>query len=128
MFIFEANQFSMKKVILITVVLLLNLGCSQIKEKHITEVSQSELENVILVDVRTPKEFNAGHLENSLNIDWLGDSFIEEFEKINKDKTIYLYCRSGRRSADATKYLDSLGYKDVYNLTGGYIAWAEKNK
>ena len=116
----------MKNSILVAVVLLFNLGCSQIKEKHITEVSQSELENVILVDVRTPKEFNAGHLENSLNIDWKGDGFMEEFKKINKDKTIYLYCRSGRRSADATKYLDSLGYTSVYNLTGGYIAWTGK--
>ncbi len=118
----------MKNFILVAVVLLFNFGCSQIKEKHITEVSRSELENVILVDVRTPKEFNAGHLENSLNIDWLGDSFIEEFEKIKKEKSIYLYCRSGRRSAYATKYLDSLGYTSVYNLTGGYIAWEEKNK
>lgn len=117
----------MKNFILVSVVLLFSLGCSQIKEKHITEVSQDELENVILVDVRTPEEFNAGHLDNSLNIDWLGDSFTEEFGKINKDNTIYLYCRSGRRSADAAKYLDSLGYNSVYNLTGGYNAWVEKN-
>ena len=117
----------MKKLLLVAVILLFNLGCSQIKGKHITEVSQSELDNVILVDVRTPDEFNAGHLEKAMNIDWLGESFSAEFEKIKKDQTIYLYCRSGKRSSDATKFLDSLGYKNVVNLEGGYIAWAEKD-
>ena len=116
----------MKNLILVGVILLFNLGCSQIKGKHITEVSQSELDNVVLVDVRTPKEFNAGHLDNALNIDWLGDSFSAEFAEIKKNQTIYLYCKSGKRSADATKFLDSLGYRNVVNLEGGYIAWAEK--
>ncbi len=117
----------MKNLILVTVILLFNLGCSQIKGKHITEVSQSELDEVVLVDVRTPGEFNAGHLDKAMNIDWLGESFSAEFEKIEKNKTIYLYCRSGKRSADATKFLDSLGYKNVVNLEGGYIAWTERN-
>ncbi len=116
----------MKNLILVAIILLFNLGCFQIKGKHITEVSQSELDNVVLVDVRTPDEFKAEHLEKAMNIDWLGDSFSAEFEKIKKDQTIYLYCRSGKRSADATKFLDSLGYKNVVNLEGGYIAWTEK--
>lgn len=127
MLIFEKRDPIMRLVVLMAVVLLINLGCSQIKEKHITDVSEVELDTVVLVDVRTPKEYNAGHLENSLNIDWLGDSFKSEIELIDKNETIYLYCRSGRRSADATMYLDSLGYKNVYNLRGGYIAYiAEK--
>ena len=117
----------MKNLILTAVILLINLGCSQMKGKHITEVSQNEFDNVVLVDVRTPDEFNDGHLDNAMNIDWLGDSFSAEFEEIEKNQTIYLYCRSGKRSADATKFLDSLGYKNVVNLEGGYIAWAEKN-
>ena len=117
----------MKNLIIVAIILLFNFGCSQIKGKHITEVSQSELAEVVLVDVRTPGEFNAGHLDKAINIDWLGESFSAEFEKIEKNQTIYLYCRSGKRSADATKFLDSLGYKNVTNLEGGYIAWAEKN-
>jgi rhodanese-related sulfurtransferase len=117
----------MKKYIFLPVLLLFVVGCSQKKGKKITEVSQSEFDKVVLVDVRTPEEYNDGHLENALNIDWYNDSFTKEFEKIDKKKTIYLYCRSGKRSADATKYLDSLGYGKVVNLEGGYIAWAEKN-
>lgn len=128
MLIFEKRDCVMRIVVVMIVVLFLNLGCSQIKEKTITHVAQEELDRVVLVDVRTPKEYNAGHLENSLNIDWMGDSFKSEIEKIDKGDTIYLYCRSGKRSASATKYLDAMGYKNVYNLKGGYIAWERKNK
>lgn len=113
----------MRLILLIGVVFFLNVGCSQIKEKHITEVPQAELDSILLVDVRTPKEYNDGHLKNARNIDWMGDGFISEFEKIDKDKIIYLYCRSGKRSANATRYLDSLGYQQVFNLKGGYVAY-----
>ena len=118
----------MKKYIFLPFLLLFAVGCSQIKGKLITEVSQREFDKVVLVDVRTPKEYNDGHIDNALNIDWLGDSFPAEFEKIDKDQTVYLYCRSGKRSADATKFLDSLGYKNVVNLEGGYVVWASRNK
>lgn len=116
----------MKSYIILPILLLFVVGCSQIKEKHITEISQEDLRDVVLVDVRTPIEFNEGHLENSINIDWTGDSFVSEFEKISKEDTIYLYCRSGRRSANATKYLGTLGYKNVYNLKGGYIVYSKQ--
>ncbi len=114
------------RTILVGIVLLFNVGCSQIKEKHITEVSQEELENVVLVDVRTPREFNEGHLDNALSIDWLGDDFDEKFGEIGKDETIYLYCKMGGRSASATRFLDSLGFQNVYNLEGGYDAYKMK--
>lgn len=129
MIIFGTNiQCIMKRYIFLPILLLFAVGCSQIKGKLITEVSQSEFDKVVLVDVRTPKEYNDGHIDNALNIDWLGDGFSAEFEKIDKNQTVYLYCRSGKRSADATKFLDSLGYKNVVNLEGGYIAWAKRNK
>jgi len=118
----------MRLVLLMSIVMFVNISCSQIKEKHITEVPQTELDTILLVDVRTPKEYNDGHLENAINIDWKSDGFIPEFEKIDRKKTIYLYCRSGRRSANATKYLDSLGYNRVYNLKGGYVAYKGARK
>ena len=113
----------MRNSIPIVLFLICNFACTQNKSKHITEVSQKELDKVILVDVRTPKEFNEGHLENALNIDWLGDNFAKDFEKIDKKETIYLYCKSGGRSAAATKFLDSLGYENIVDLKGGYSAW-----
>ena len=70
----------------------------------------------IVIDVRTLEEFESGHIEDSSNIEWQEISSIAD--NINKDQKIYLYCRSGRRSQNATDILADLGYKDVTNLGG----------
>ena len=70
----------------------------------------------IVIDVRTSEEFNAGHIEESSNVEWqIISSIIDE---VKKDQQIYMYCRSGRRSQKATDILINLGYKDVTNLGG----------
>ena len=70
----------------------------------------------IVIDVRTLEEFESGHIEYSSNIEWQEISSITD--NINNDQKIYLYCRSGRRSQNATDILVDLGYKDVTNLGG----------
>ena len=70
----------------------------------------------IVIDVRTSAEFNAGHIEESSNVEWqIISSIIDE---VKKDQKIYLYCRSGGRSQNATDILIDLGYEDVTNLGG----------
>ena len=82
---------------------------------------------VVVLDVRTADEFNEGHIENALNIDVNQSNFLEKVkETLHKDKTIAVYCRSGRRSAKAAERLSSEGYKAV-NLSGGIIAWTNSN-
>jgi rhodanese-related sulfurtransferase len=107
-------------------VLLLNFACAQISSKPITEVSQNELNDVILVDVRTPEEYAEGHMNNALNINWYDEDFAKQFEAIEKDETIYVYCKKGGRSAKAQKKLESLGYTNIVNLEGGYQAYSQK--
>ena len=81
--------------------------------------------NVVVLDVRTVKEFSDGHLEGALNIDQAQDDFIEKAKAaLSADKTIAVYCRSGRRSAHAANRLAAEGYKAV-NLKGGILAWKE---
>lgn len=109
-------------------ILLLNFACAQSSSKPITEVSQNELNNVILIDVRTPEEYEAGHLEKARNINWFNQNFAEQFVSISKDETIYVYCKKGGRSAKAQQLLDSLGYKKVVNLEGGYDAWSTQKR
>lgn len=117
----------MKYDALLKLLLLLNLGCSQIKTKPITELSQKHAKSVVLVDVRTPEEFAAGHLGNAVNINWLSRDFVNRFNAVDKEKTVYVYCEKGGRSAKAAKVLDSLGFK-VVDLTGGYDAVMKKRK
>ena len=69
-----------------------------------------------MIDVRTPQEFELGHIEDSINIEWQNIELIEKTSQ--KDEKIYLYCRSGNRSQKATEILLALGYKDVKNLGG----------
>ncbi|MDO6490504.1 MAG: rhodanese-like domain-containing protein [Cellulophaga sp.] len=101
-------------------------ACSQSKSKHITEFSQNDIKNALLVDVRTSEEYGLGHLENSKNVNVLNDSFVSYFDSIPKTKTIYVYCKSGGRSAKAAAKLTELGYNAI-NLEGGYDAVKEKN-
>ena len=84
--------------------------------------------DVALLDVRTAKEFGEGHIPGALNIDVKANGFIEKaVAQLPKDKTIAVYCRSGRRSADAAGQLADKGYK-VVNLKGGILAWQEAKK
>ncbi len=101
------------------------MGCAQSNRKPITELSQNEINSVILIDVRTPQEYAEGHIDNAININWYGEDFVKQLDALNKDQTIYVYCKKGGRSAKAFKILDSLGYS-VVDLEGGYDAYLKK--
>ena len=70
-------------------------------------------ENEIIVDVRTVEEWNTGHLESAIHIEWQDILTISDIA--TKDKKIYLYCRSGNRSGKATKILNDAGYLQAVN-------------
>lgn len=80
-------------------------------------------EDVQLIDVRTPEEFAEGHIEGAQNIDFKADDFLEQFSRIDKDRPVYIYCRSGKRSSDAAEQLSELGFPKIIDLKGGYLAW-----
>ncbi|WP_411895617.1 rhodanese-like domain-containing protein [Winogradskyella sp. A2] len=82
---------------------------------------QVDNKQVQLIDVRTPKEFISGHIKGARNIDFNSNSFDEEFNKLNKDEPVYIYCRSGVRSGEASKKLETMGFKEIYDLKGGII-------
>ncbi len=113
----------MKLHYILFVLFLGNFGFSQSTEKPITEVSQKELESVVLIDVRTPAEYDRGHIEGALNINWFDEIFADQFKEIAKDETIFVYCKVGGRSAKAQKKLFEMGYEHVVNLAGGYDAY-----
>ena len=81
-----------------------------------------------LVDVRTPEEFAENHLPGAVNIDWRGEGFAEKAQaQLDAGRPVLVYCRSGRRSAEAAGVLDGIGFK-TYNMKGGIMAWTEAGK
>jgi len=79
----------------------------------------------VLIDVRTDWEYKNGHLKNSRNVDWMGESFMDGIKDIPKDKALYVYCHSGGRSSEAAKKLIESGYINVYNMSGGFSAYSK---
>lgn len=84
---------------------------------------------VVLMDVRTPEEFAAGHIEGALNSDWNSQGFLDDVSRQLQGSRpkLAIYCRSGRRSAAAADALCAAGYR-VYNLSGGIVAWQEAGR
>lgn len=121
----------MKKIITcLLAVLGLGSACGQQKYENADVKGFAELieePNVVLLDVRTPEEFKEGHIEGAVNIDQGQGDFMDKAKAVlSTEKTIAIYCRSGRRSANAAGRLASEGFKCV-NLKGGIIAWKEAN-
>ena len=79
--------------------------------------------NVQLVDVRTSREFNAGHIPDAININFFSRGFFIEMDKLDKNQPLYLYCRSGSRSSKAAYKLAQRGFKNIYDLQGGILNW-----
>jgi rhodanese-related sulfurtransferase len=78
----------------------------------------------VLVDVRTPGEYRSGTIQGARNIDFLSPDFKNDFLKLDKNKSYFLFCRSGNRSGQACRMLAKEGYK-VYNLDGGIGEWPD---
>ena len=76
----------------------------------------------LIVDVRTPEEYQISRIKNSININFYDKNFINVFKNLDFDKHILIYCRSGRRSLEAVKILSDEGFRKLYDLKGGLLA------
>lgn len=81
------------------------------------------LENAILLDVRTPEEYNSKHIGNATNINFNAPNFDQEIAKLDKSKTILVYCLGGGRSAAAAQKMQAMGFNAIYELKGGMMNW-----
>ena len=107
-------------------------SCSLINSESINQMNSDELiefielNDAVLVDVRTEDEYNSGYIENSLNIDYFSNAFSVNADKLDKSTPIILYCRSGKRSSMSANKISKLGFKEIYNLEGGILEWIEE--
>ena len=127
----------MRNIIFSIALLIAIIGCKPSNTKKgmpvIASISAGQAHNFILqqignesfslVDVRTPKEFNNGHIESAINIDWLNPSDKLHLLSIPKSNTILVYCRSGKRSLLASNFLKENGYSSILNIQGGILEW-----
>ena len=119
------------KYILIVVFSII-FSCSLINNESVNQINSDELiefielNDAVLVDVRTEDEYNSGYIENSLNIDYFSNEFSVNADKLDKNTPIILYCRSGKRSSMSANKISKLGFKEIYNLQGGILEWIEE--
>lgn len=80
----------------------------------------------VLIDVRTKKEFNEGHIDGATNVNLYDSDFLKKINLVNKNQPIYVYCRSGGRSSMAASKMKDIGFTEIYNLSGGIDSWIDE--
>ena len=98
---------------------VINLNPTDFKERISNDKS------AVVIDVRTPQEFNAGHISKSLLINIYNPTFAENISKLDKSKNYYIYCRSGHRSYHAGVFMLEQGFINVHHLEEGILSWTE---
>lgn len=115
-----------------SILLIVSCGTSQQQdgiEKVTPEVFSKKLEKTEqpqLIDVRTFDEFSEGHLQNALNMDINTNDFEKQLQTLDKAAPVYVYCRSGGRSAKAAEQMKEMGFIEIYELKGGILSWKGK--
>jgi rhodanese-related sulfurtransferase len=100
-------------------------GTGSIRDIGVAEVDGllSQEEGAVVLDVRTPQEFEAGHIDGAVNVDFLSDDFAEVIAELDRDTTYILHCKSGSRSTKALEVMQEQGFISVAHLTAGYDGW-----
>ena len=84
--------------------------------------------DMVIIDVRTPQEYQAGHLDGAINLNYYSRGFLDRLKALDKNNTYIVYCRKGIRGGIALEMMRSLGFKEVYNILGGLALWAEEGR
>lgn len=116
------------RIVIITLLAVLTFGCTRIPQQVPAQVQrltpnefkeQRLTSKTVVVDVRTPEEYAAGHLDGATLSDFRGGEFAQDIQSWDKNKVYYLYCASGNRSGKAAELMKEAGFKHIYDL-GGY--------
>jgi len=82
--------------------------------------------NLVILDVRTSKEFEDEHIENAINLDYYSETFKDDLSKLDKNKVYVTHCQLGGRSAKTVVIMKDLDFVEAYNITGGIAGWKSK--
>ena len=87
---------------------------------------EEQPDGLVVLDVRTPEEFQAGRIESASNVDFYDADFAAQLDALDKDVPYVMYCRSGNRSAGALETMKDLGFTEVYEVEGGIVNWNQQ--
>lgn len=96
-----------------------------IQPERAAEVLDAGSDDLVLLDIRTPDEFNQARLSDAVNIDYYAADFRENLSALDLEATYVVYCRTGNRSASAVQIMQELGFQRVYEIDGGIARWYE---
>lgn len=122
------------KQILLLIIMTFALGASAQQKKTVELLVPARFEAKMkadkgqIIDVRTPKEFTAGHIAGAVNLHVYDKDFEQRLDKLDKKKPVYVYCKVGGRSAEAVETLKKKGFITIIELQGGIDAWLEAGK
>jgi rhodanese-related sulfurtransferase len=124
----DSPMIHSRNLVLCIILSVCAFGCLQGQNKNslLPQEFANKLKSsptAILLDVRTPEEYAAGHLAQAKNIDWNGSNFEKQVASLNKSNPVFVYCLSGGRSASAASKMRSMGFKSVTELDGGMRKW-----
>lgn len=88
----------------------------------------AERPDLLIIDVRTDREWEGGHIAGACFLDFLEDDFRDRATMLPKDRPIALYCAAGGRSEDAMNLLSKAGFPELYNLRGGFYGWEDAGR
>ena len=123
------HSIFLKNKLKLLIIILISSGCVSSEDDAMTlkpETFQSKVINdvsVQLVDIRTPEEFDSGHIENAININYFSEQFKDSISLLQTKIPVYIYCRSGMRSSKSVKVFKAVGFDSIYQLNGGLLNW-----
>ena len=118
----------MNRIVVLSLIFI--FSCEIINSPEINIISESDFVEIqdsdyTLIDVRTQDEFDLGHIDSAINLDFYSDTFQNEILSLPKNEKIVLYCRTNNRSSKTATILKENGYKDISVIRGGITEWVK---
>ena len=118
----------MNRIVVLSLIFI--FSCEQLNSPEINIISESDFVEIqdsdyTLIDVRTQDEFDLGHIDSAINLDFYSETFQNEILSLPKNETIVLYCRTNNRSSKTANILKENGFKEISVLEGGITEWVK---
>ena len=118
----------MKRIVVLSLIFI--FSCELLNSPEINIISESDFVEIqdsdyTLIDVRTQDEFDLGHIDSAINLDFYSETFQNDILSLPKNETIVLYCRTNNRSSKTANILKENGFKEISVLEGGITEWVK---